>query len=427
VLFRASLIASIVFSAARALAADPEPAPPPPAPTIAPTPAPGIFQWLDPRTWPFIPIPEVGTDPNSGTTVGILPVFLYKDQHGDINKIIAPDVTYNPYLGYGGHARLFSYPSEDTQWYGVLKLKQHIERGVDFSYGSGLTRAGTWSPAGEVLYDRTGTYRFFGVGNHSPLAAQSNYTSEQEMLNGTLGWNLSHEVQLGWTARPRFVEIEPGAITALPFIQTNFPALPGTGSEHEFFNRVYVSFDTRDSLELPTQGSQIVASFGAAERAFLSSMSYTVAALDVRHYEPIGSRVIIAAHAALRYMPQTTNLPFWDLSSLGGDRSVVGEQQPLRGFGDGRFVDRNLSSAGIEARTRVINLNVFATDISGEVAPFIDLGKVFHSAGQSPVSDLHPVGGVGFRAIAKPFIVGYVDVGYGSEGVAVFSGINYPF
>jgi hypothetical protein len=24
-------------------------------------------------------------------------------------------------------------------------------------------------------------------------------------------------------------------------------------------------------------------------------------------------------------------------------------------------------------------------------------------------------------------VVGYVDIGYGSEGVAVFSGVNYPF
>jgi hypothetical protein len=43
------------------------------------------------------------------------------------------------------------------------------------------------------------------------------------------------------------------------------------------------------------------------------------------------------------------------------------------------------------------------------------------------VSDLHTVGGIGIRGIAAPFIVGYVDIGYGSEGAAIFSGINYPF
>jgi hypothetical protein len=46
---------------------------------------------------------------------------------------------------------------------------------------------------------------------------------------------------------------------------------------------------------------------------------------------------------------------------------------------------------------------------------------------ENRLSGLHPVGGVGFRGIATPFVVGYVDIGYGSEGVAFFSGVNYPF
>jgi hypothetical protein len=40
---------------------------------------------------------------------------------------------------------------------------------------------------------------------------------------------------------------------------------------------------------------------------------------------------------------------------------------------------------------------------------------------------LHKVVGIGVRGIARPSVVGYVDVGYGTEGIAVFTGINYPF
>ena len=39
----------------------------------------------------------------------------------------------------------------------------------------------------------------------------------------------------------------------------------------------------------------------------------------------------------------------------------------------------------------------------------------------------HKVVGVGFRGIARPYVVGYVDVGYGTEGAEVFTGLNYPF
>lgn len=113
--------------------------------------------------------------------------------------------------------------------------------------------------------------------------------------------------------------------------------------------------------------------------------------------------------------------------SLGGDRSVPSEEQSLRDFGEDRFADRNLSSGGVEVRTRALDLDVFSTAVSLEIAPFVETGSVFHSLSDSPFRDLHTVGGVGFRAIARPSILGYVDVGYGSEGVAVFSGINYPF
>src|SRR5882724_1528715 len=90
----------------------------------------GLLSLWDPATSPFIPIPEVGTDPNSGTTIGFLPVFLHSE-HDQISRIIAPDVTYNPDLGYGGNFRIFSYPSTDEQWSLVGGAKQKVEHGVD--------------------------------------------------------------------------------------------------------------------------------------------------------------------------------------------------------------------------------------------------------------------------------------------------------
>jgi len=63
----------------------------------------------------------------------------------------------------------------------------------------------------------------------------------------------------------------------------------------------------------------------------------------------------------------------------------------------------------------VAQVNVFATNLSLELAPFIDLGKVFARTGK-PLSHLHKGGGIGVRAVASPFIVGFVDVGFGPEG-----------
>jgi hemolysin activation/secretion protein len=75
----------------------------------------------------------------------------------------------------------------------------------------------------------------------------------------------------------------------------------------------------------------------------------------------------------------------------------------------------------------VFSFNAVTTVLDIEVAPFADFGRVFSNSGADPLDGVHDVFGVGFRGIARPYVVGYVDVGYGSEGAAVFTGLNYPF
>jgi hypothetical protein len=75
----------------------------------------------------------------------------------------------------------------------------------------------------------------------------------------------------------------------------------------------------------------------------------------------------------------------------------------------------------------VATFQAVATQVEIELAPFIDVGRVFDRSGDSPIEQLHKVYGVGFRGLARPYVVGFVDLGYGSEGAAVFTGINYPF
>ena len=112
---------------------------------------------------------------------------------------------------------------------------------------------------------------------------------------------------------------------------------------------------------------------------------------------------------------------------IGGGQSDIGAEQPLRGFGTGRFRDRNSFSTTVELRRKLLTFDASATTLDIETAPFIDIGRVFASSRDNPFRHVHPVYGVGFRGIARPFVVGYVDVGYGSEGAAVFTGLNYPF
>lgn len=391
-------------------------------------PSTGLSRWFDPSTAPFIPVPEIGVNPNSGTTLGVIPTWIQTDEHHDITRIIAPDVLYNPYFGYGAHFRLFSYPSVDEQWSVVAGIQERVERQFDAEYQKGRSREELWSINYSLISDRDGTPRFYGIGNESLESAQTSYTSQQQLAQVQIGLNLSHAWQLLYTGREQVVDVLPGTLAGIASIETRFRGILGLGTSNQLLNRLSVVYDTRDDLTVPSRGTIWIAYGGLASRnGVLNDSMYSETGVDGREFWPLAPGTTLAAHAALRYLPSTHDVPFWALSSIGGDNSVIGGEQPLRGFGEGRFYDRDSFSSSVEVRRKVASFNAASTYVDLEVTPFVDVGSVFARSGTNPLQDLHKVVGVGFRGIARPFVVGYVDVGYGSEGAAVFTGLNYPF
>jgi outer membrane protein assembly factor BamA len=173
---------------------------------------------------------------------------------------------------------------------------------------------------------------------------------------------------------------------------------------------------------------KLIAYGGLASRnGLLNDSMYSEAGGDGRVFWPMAKDTILAVHMSLRYLPTAHDVPFWALSSIGGGDSEVGGQQPLRGYGAGRFYDRDSFSGSVELRRKILSFAATATNIDVELTPFIDVGRVFSRTGTFPLDHVHRVYGVGFRGIARPFVVGYVDIGYGSEGIAAFTGLNYPF
>jgi hypothetical protein len=386
---------------------------------------------LSERHWynalPFIPVPLIAQDPDSGTTLGVLPVWLITDEEHRIRRIIAPDVLYNPNFGYGFHGRIFDYPSEDNQWSVEAGAKQRVEREFDGEYTFGRLRAHRWSFTGSAIYDVNGSPRFFGIGNNTPQRDETNFTNRQGLLQAQVGYNFNHAWQLLYTARLRVVDILPGTLDKIASIEQRFAHIRGLGTNYEQLNRLSIIYDTRDSLTAPRRGMTWVAYGGVASRSgLLNNSLYSEAGIDGRVFWPMNPKTVLASHVSLRYLPSTERLPFWALSSLGGGESVVGGEQPLRGFGEGRFYDRNAFSATVELRRTAFEFDAIS-HVEIEVTPFVDIGNVFHNGPTFPIRALHKVAGVGFRGIARPSVVGYVDVGYGSDGAAVFTGINYPF
>ena len=394
----------------------------------APAHPPSHIDWLNPSTWPVLPVPYIAVGPNSGTTVGVIPTILHTNAQNQITRIIAPDITHNPYFGLGVDARIFEYPSLNTQWSIVAGMQQRVQSSFDALWQTGLLRQSRWTTTLEADYDRSGTPRFYGFGNNSLRIDQTNYTNQQMSVRAKIGWNITHSWQLAYTFEARKVKISAGTLPGIPSTTRRFVHLLGLGTTHELLDRVSLIYDTRNDIVIPTHGMMVVLYGGVASRnVSIDDSLFTEAGADGRFYWSPTPTLTVASHFDLRYEPTVHDVPFWALSSLGGDSSVIGQSQPLRGYGNDRFYDRNAFDANVEVRKTVLSMNALSTHILIQVTPFFDTGRVFHSYGTLPLNHLHNVVGIGFRGIAPPSVVGYVDIGEGSEGAAVFTGINYPF
>ena len=385
------------------------------------------FKIQNPNSWPFIPVPEVATDPNGGVTYGVLPVWLFTDNKNEITSILAPDINANSTLGPGGNFRYLSYPSSDTNWYAEGGAQETIARNVDIDYQTGRDHKKWFSFEGRFFFERDPTERYYGEGNNSHYGNQTNYTTEQVYGEGIFGLNFSEKWQLSLTERPRYVRIQQGGFTSVPSIFQLFPNQKGINGGSEVLQQVMIQYDSRDSIDIPRSGTLGRLYYGNADRRFGSSVSYNRFGGELRQYLSVGERITFAGHIFTEYEPAGNEMPFWSQARLGGDESLLTDQETLRGYGAGRYVDNNLFVMNLEMRTRVWDKNILGTHGILELAPFAEAGRVGHEMGYNPFEDLHPVGGIGFRGIAEPFVVGFVDIGWGGEGAAVFSGINYPF
>src|SRR5262249_41993207 len=155
------------------------------------------------------------------------------------------------------------------------------------------------------------------------------------------------------------------------------------------------------------------------------SSSFVKFGVEGRNFIPLREgdpriKPTLAVRALADYTNGPNKTPFWEMNSLGGRRA-------LRGFGSDRFINFNRSLVSAEVRTRVWHRPLFGVNMELEVAPSVEAGKVFEHTTSSPVSGAHGVYGVGFRGVVRPQIVGFVDIGRGTEGTSVFTGVDYPF
>jgi len=171
---------------------------------------------------------------------------------------------------------------------------------------------------------------------------------------------------------------------------------------------------------MPTSGIYAKTSIECSWKAFGSNEDYRHYEAEVKGYLPLDNGRYISVGRIVYNQTLGGNVPFLERSILGGENT-------LRGYGRNRFIDSSYLLLNLEERIRLFRWSIFNVNTDWELAPFIDFGAVMESLDKAETQSFEFNPGVGFRAVVRPNIVGRIDIGIGSDGPAVFVGLGYPF
>lgn len=370
----------------------------------------------------YFVIPAVATSKNDGVDVGVIVPYILADDEGRVTQIVAPMYIHNEFLGSRATINIFRYPARGEQIKLIASITEKTERKFQLDAQKLFLDGGRYSLEGNVGFFKNGTARFFGIGNQTRENQETNYTDREILGFITGGLYVGPGRRVTWTERLRNVEVQVGAVPNIPFTQSVFPAIKGTGGATVWGHKLAFLDDTRDDTLTPTVGSyftmfaELAQSLTADTNTVFSRYGF-----DYRILLPNATkRYTFVFRAKLDATVGGEEIPFFERSSLGG-------QTTLRGFGVGRFVDNHALVISAEERIQLFHLKVFGTVAEVEMAPFLDVGKVTNTFRYRAFSQYEANPGIGFRAIARPNVVARVDVATGNEGRAVFAGLDFPF
>ena len=367
----------------------------------------------------YFPIPSVSTTRNDGSSAGLIVPNLITDQGGDLKYIVAPLFVVNTIVGAQGALNIFKYEPGGREFRFIGSFSEKIERKLLFSYIDPAFSNGRYSISFGASFFKNATARFFGISQQTTLEDETNYTAREFRAYWKFGVYMNEVTQIAVGQRYREMRLQRGA-TDLPFTLERFTT-DGVQGASILGHRLTFHYDTRDSLVSPTDGTQVTAyaELNQNLRNGDNPVFYRYE-LEVKKLFPSQSKRLILV---VRGDIQTTfgkQVPFYERSSLGG-------QNNLRGFGVDRFIDDHLVALSVEQRIHVLRTRILNVAAEFEIAPFVDMGKVFDTFQRRQFRDYEITPGIGFRGIVRPNVVGRVDYGYSREGGAVFAGLDFPF
>lgn len=368
-----------------------------------------------------VPLPVIASSPNEGVTYGALTAFLLHNDKDEISTLIAPQVNRNE--NFGTTASLYGafFPSPERSFEFNLSKSSHVNQDYELRVRD-QNLMGKQLELNLFLYGFTdGSARFYGFGPDSLQERESNFGDRELGFTFSAGYPILKDTQLYLGDRVRKVWVNAGAVEKLPFLREEFnaAAVPGSEGFTTHAQTAAMVYSTLDSPIMPSSGVRARLLAETSLEALGSSTGFSRFEVELKGFFPVSDARFISVGRLAYNQTRGSEIPFLERSALGGENT-------LRGYGRNRFIDSRSLVVNLEERIRLFRWEVFGVRADWELAPFLDLGGVTDSLGElSGNIEVNP--GIGFRAVVRPNILGRVDVGFSSEGPAVFVGLGYPF
>lgn len=369
-----------------------------------------------------IPLPVIATSPNEGTTVGALTAFLLHNEKDEVAALIAPQVNMNP--NFGTTATLYGaiYPSPYRNYEFNLSKSTDVNESYELRVRDQSLMGQKLELNGFIFVVTDGSARFFGFKSDSAEDNESNFGDKELGVTLSAGYPILKHTQLLLGDRFRRVRVVQGAVESLPFIREVFNEedIPGSHDFKAHAQMLSLVYSTLDAPTIPTSGVRARATVENSIEALGSSAGYRRFEVEAKGFLPLKEGRFITAGRIAYSQALGSDVPFLERSPLGGENT-------LRGYGKNRFIDSSSLVLNLEERILLFRWEVFGVRADWECAPFIDVGGVTRSLTDLTWSDLEVNPGIGFRAVVRPNIVGRLDIGVSREGPAFFVGLGYPF
>lgn len=327
---------------------------------------------------------------------------LYKQKF-----IVAPVFTFSPETNFAfgtGAKYLFKFngSGEETRVSNMPMTLQYTLNNQFFLF-SGFevfTNQEKWVIEGNLLFQNYPRL-YYGIGSNTPESAEEQYDYYQFLFEPIFLKQLFHRyLFIGGGLRYNKIfntEIDPNGTIA-----QNLP--DGFDGSTSFGAEVAMLYDSRSNILNAQDGLYIEFTHGKYDKILGGTHVFNLTRFDARYFLDVSKKNldVLAFQAFARFT--RGNLPFSEFSFFGGS-------EIMRGYQEGRFVDRDLVATQIEYRKNF-------KDSRWGLVGFVGTGDVYNNVSNFTFKDLKPNYGAGVRfSIDKEERLNLrFDIGFGEDG-----------